>query len=337
MKGKRVLLVSPMLDPVGEALLRAEVDVVQGWQLGPAERAAELAKAHGLGGGGSAEDIAEGVRLEVIASYGSGCEHIDLPAATEAGIAVVNAAGSQHSAVAEHGVGLMLAFAKRIAFADRLMHSERRFPARNDFSGSGWPGWPTQLRGKTLGVVGYGFIGRDLAEKCRLAFDMEVVVFSPRYDPDEARRQRVEVVDDLDDLLARADYVSLSVPLTNETRGLIGPGQLARMKPGAVLVNLSRGPTVDTDALVEALRNGHLAGAALDVFDPEPLPDGHPLYEMDNVVLTPHIGGWVVDSFPALAETAAREMLRALRGERPWRLVNPEVWQKRRGLSRTIR
>jgi phosphoglycerate dehydrogenase-like enzyme len=107
------------------------------------------------------------------------------------------------------------------------------------------------------------------------------------------------------------------------------------MKRGAVLVNLSRGPTVDTDALLESIRSGHLAGAALDVFDPEPLPDGHPLFQMDNVILTPHIGGWVIDSFPALASTAAREMLRALRGQRPWRLVNPEVWSRRRVVAPT--
>ena len=111
---------------------------------------------------------------------------------------------------------------------------------------------------------------------------------------------------------------------------MIGRDQLARMKAGSVLVNLSRGPTVDTDALLEALTSGHLAGAALDVFDPEPLTDGHPLYDLDNVVLTPHIGGWVIDATAALSRTAAREILRVLRGERPWRLVNPEVWAIRR-------
>ena len=209
-------------------------------------------------------------------------------------------------------MGLMLAFAKRIAYADRVMHTERRFVGRGAFDGTGWPGWPTQLRGKTLGVIGFGFIGRDLAEKCRAAFGMDVLVYSPSCDPEEAARQRVTLVDDLDELLMRSDYVSLSVPLTADTRGMIGPAQLERMKPGSVLVNLSRGGTVDTEALVGALRSGHLAGAALDVFDPEPLPDGHVLFELDNVVLTPHIGGWVADSFPALARTAAREMLRAL-------------------------
>ena len=152
MTRKRVLLTTPMLDPLGLDMLRGEVDVVEGWRLGPDEQTVALATVQGLGGGGSSSDIALGARLEVIASYGSGCDHIDIAAATQAGIMVVSAAGSQYSAVAEHGVGLMLAFAKRIAYADRVMHSERRFVGRGAFNGTGWPGWPTQLRGKTLGV-----------------------------------------------------------------------------------------------------------------------------------------------------------------------------------------
>ena len=317
-----------MLDASGLELLRQEVDVVAGWELTPAERGEALAAAHGLAPSGSSRDLAAGTRLEVVASYGSGYETIDVDAATRAGILVVNAAGSQYSAVAEHGVGLMLAFAKRIAWCDRVLHGEQRFPSRESFTGAGWPGWPSQLRGKTLGIVGLGFIGRDLAEKCRLAFDMRVLAHSPRCDPEEAARQRVELTS-LEDLLERSDYVCLCVPLTADTTGMIGREQLARMKPGAVLVNLSRGPTVDTGALVDALRGGPLAGAALDVFDPEPLPAGHPLYALDNVVMTPHLGGWVRESMPELARTAARELLRALRGDRPFRLVNPEAWPGR--------
>jgi D-3-phosphoglycerate dehydrogenase / 2-oxoglutarate reductase len=328
---RRVVLVHPMPHPSGEAMLRDEAEVIEGWRLGPEARAAAVASAHALGGEGRTADITAGPKLEVIASYGSGTDNIDVRAATEAGIAVVNAAGSQYRAVAEHGVGLMLAFARRIAYADRVMHTKRRFIGRPAFAGEGWPGWPTQLEGKTLGIVGFGFIGRDLAAKCRLAFDMEVLVYSPRFDPVEGARQNVEVVDELDDLLRRSDYVSLCVPLTPETAGMIGPNQLAGMKAGSVLVNLSRGGTVDTEALLDALRRGHLAGAALDVFDPEPLPDGHPLYQLDNVVLTPHIGGWARETLPVLAQTAAREILRVWRGQRPWRLVNPEVWTKRRG------
>jgi phosphoglycerate dehydrogenase-like enzyme len=138
------------------------------------------------------------------------------------------------------------------------------------------------------------------------------------------------LVDDLDELLGRSDFVSLHQPLTAMTTGGFGEAQFAAMKPTAHFLNLSRGGTVDTDALVHALEAGIIAGAALDVFDPEPLPDGHPLYRFENVVLTPHIGGWVAESMSALATTVAREMLRALRGERPFRLVNPEVWAHRK-------
>jgi D-3-phosphoglycerate dehydrogenase len=321
-----------MLHPDGAALLRSEVEVIEGWELDDDARAAALASAHGLAGGhaGTHDDIERGARLQVIASYGSGFELIDVEAASRAGILVVNAAGAQHTAVAEHAVGLMLALAKRIAWADRTLHATGRFMERGRFTGDGWPGWPTQLRGKTLGIVGFGFIGRDLAEKCRLGFGMDVLAYDPFFDPDEAARQHVELVDDLDRLLARSDFVSLHQPLTAATAGAFGRAELAAMKPTAFFLNLSRGATVDTDALVDALRAGTIAGAALDVFDPEPLPDGHPLYAFENVVLTPHIGGWVAESMAALATTTAREMLRALRGERPFRLVNPEAWSVRR-------
>ena len=192
---KRVLLQAPMLHPAGDEILRAEVDVIEGWRLKPEERAAELSRAHGLIGGGSSEDVAMGACLEVIASPASGYEWIAVDDATAAGIAVVNAAGSQYTAVAEHGIGLMLArFTKRIAYCDRVMHAERRFIERSVFSGSGWPGLPTQLQAKTLGIVGFGFIGRDLAEKCRLAFDMTVLAFDPFFDPAEASRQHVVLV-----------------------------------------------------------------------------------------------------------------------------------------------
>jgi len=329
---KRVLLLAPMLHPDGEALLRSEVEVIEGWTLGDAERAGALARAHGLAGGlaCSADDIRNGPHLQVLASYGSGFELIDVEAATAAGILVVNAAGAQYNAVAEHAVGLMLALVKRIAWSDRTLHATRSFVDRMQFTGEGWPGWPTQLRGKTLGIVGFGFIGRDLAEKCRLAFDMRVLAFDPFFDPDEAARQHVTLVDDLEELLGRSDFVSLHQPLTAATTRAFGEKQFSAMKPTAYLLNLSRGGTVDTDALVRALDAGAIAGAALDVFDPEPLSDGHPLYGFENVVLTPHIGGWVAESMSALATTTAREVLRALRGDRPFRLVNPEAWASRR-------
>jgi D-3-phosphoglycerate dehydrogenase len=330
---RKQVLVMPgqPLHPDAMALLHTEVDVVLGLNLEPVHRIEALARCHGLIGGGTAEHIADAHALEVIGIPGSGSEHIAVEAATAAGVAVVNAAGGQHSAVAEHAVGLMLSLAKRIALSDRLFHVERRFYGRDHFSGEvpfSWPGWPQEIGGKTIGIVGFGFIGRDLARKCRLGFDMQVLAYDPYVDPDEAARQGVELLANLDDLLERSDFVSLHLPLTAETRHIIGEAQFRRMKPTAYFVNLSRGGTVDEDALLRALDERWIAGAGTDVFAQEPAPDDHPLYGRDDVVLTAHIGGWVIEAVPRLACIMAREMLAVLRGERPWRFVNPQVWPR---------
>jgi D-3-phosphoglycerate dehydrogenase len=276
-----------------------------------------------------AEVFARAPRLEVVGFPGSGFESIDTAAATRAGIAVVYAAGSQYAAVAEHALGLMLSLAKRIGFADRYMHAARRFQPRELYTGDGWPGFPHEIDRKTVVILGFGFIGRDLARKCRAAFDMPVLAYDPYFDPVEAERQGVRLSrrrSELRDLIAQGDFVVLCLPLGAETRHIVGEEELRAMKPGAYLVNVSRGGTVDDAALVRALREGWIAGAGIDVFDPEPATDDHPFFSMENTVVTPHIGGWVREAMPRLVATTAREMLAALRGERPLRLANPEVW-----------
>jgi D-3-phosphoglycerate dehydrogenase len=340
---KRVLLSAPMLHPSGEELLRKEVEVIDGSTLDPAAVRAALAQAHAVYSVpgppdplpcASAADMDLAPKVEVIAGGGSGFEWIDVGAATQRGIPVVFSAGSQYTAVAEHAVGLMLSLAKRIGWSDRVFHGEKRFQARSEFMGDGWPGYPHELAGKTLGVLGYGFIGRDLARKCRTAFDMNVLAYDPYYDPIEAQRHGVELLrrrDGLEGMLERCDFVVLCLPFNDETRGIIGATEIAALRPDAYLINVSRGGTVDSDALLAALRDGRIAGAGLDVFDPEPPPDGHPLFDLENVVLSAHVGGWVEEALPRLARTAALEILAVLRGERPLRLANPEVWERRRG------
>lgn len=328
---KSVLVLPPSrLHPDARALLETEVDVVDGAGLDAARLDDALARAHGLVGGVGTDHLRRAACLEVIGIPGSGSDHVDVAGATAAGVLVVNAAGAQSAAVAEHAIGLALSLAKRIAVSDRIFHTEGRFVGREHFTGPGWPGWPHELRDKTIGIVGFGFVGRDLARKCRLAFDMHVLAYDPFFDPDEAARQGVEMLPSLDALLSRADIVSLHLPLTDATRHLIGERELAAMKPTAYLVNLARGGVVDEAALVRALEEGWIAGAGIDVFEQEPGPDGHPLYGLDNVVCTAHIGGWVEEAVPRLATVMAREMLTVLRGERPWRLVNPEAWGRRR-------
>jgi D-3-phosphoglycerate dehydrogenase len=246
---------------------------------------------------------------------------------------VVFSAGAQYTAVAEHAIGLMLSLAKRIGWSDRAFRREKRYQDRARFAGSGWPGFPQEIGGKTLGILGFGFIGRDLARKARAGFDMSVLAYDPYFDPIEAERQGVTLFRrpaELPELLRRSDFVVLSLPLSAESHHIIGEAELRQMKPSAYLINVSRGGTVDPDALLRALREGWIAGAGLDVFEPEPPPDHHPLFELENTVLSAHIGGWVAEAMPRLAQTAAREMLAVLRGERPLRLANPEVWPRLR-------
>ena len=327
---KTVLILPPLqLHEGARAMLEAEVELVDGASLDADGLAAALARAHGLVGAVSADQVRAAPDLEVIGMPGSGWDMIDVDAATAAGVLVVNAAGAQHAAVAEHGIGLMLSLAKRIAYSDRIFHAERRFVGREHFMGDGWPGWAHELSGSTVGIVGFGFIGRDLARKCRLGFDMTVLTYDPFFDPDEALRMGVHPMGSLAELLPQCDYVTLHVPLTESTRHLFGEAELRAMKPTAYLVNLARGGIVDEDALIRALTEGWIAGAGLDVFAEEPGPDGHPLYGMENVVCTAHIGGWVLEAVPRLSAVMAREMLTVLRGERPWRVVNPEARKTR--------
>jgi D-3-phosphoglycerate dehydrogenase len=214
-------------------------------------------------------------RLKMITVCGIGTDAIDLEAARERGIVVCNLPGQTAPIVAEHALGLMLALAKRAWFQTNELKSGRWTSQENVY-----------LRGKTLGLVGAGPIAAELARLGR-AIGMEVLAWTFHPTPERAARLGVSFVS-LEELLSRSDVVSLHVKLTGESRGLIGVEQIRRMKRGAMLLNTSRGPVVDSKALVEALNAGHLGGAGLDVFDDEPIPADHPLLACQQVVLTPH-------------------------------------------------
>lgn len=329
---KRTLFMGRMFDAATvRATLSVETEVIDGNALGPEALEAVLPTVHGVctGALGRAQ-MERAPLLEVIGVPASGYDGIDMAAANRLGIAVVLAAGTQFNAVAEHAIGLMLSLSKRIAFADRQMHAEGKYPPRTQYMGEDWPGFPQEIDRKTVLILGFGFIGRELAHKCLAAFNMRVLAYDPYGDPMEAARQGVELTrrrESLIGLIAQADFVVLTLPLTPETRGIFGAEELAAMKRSAFLVNVSRGGTVDEPALVHVLKQGLLAGAGIDVFDPEPTADDHPFFTMENVVVTPHIGGWVREAMPRLAAAAAGEMLSVLRGERPLRMANPEVWQ----------
>jgi D-3-phosphoglycerate dehydrogenase len=269
----------------------------------------------------SAELLDGAPRLEVVFVPSAGTDAIDVGAATARGIAVINAAGNNYVSVSEHAVALILSLTRMVAITDRKAHAERRWVSTVQAGG-----WPGVLRGKTVGVVGFGYIGREVARICTTAFGMRALAYDPYFHPTEAERQGVTLVADLTTLLAESDVVSINSPLTPATRHLIDADALAAMKPTAFLVNTSRGGTVDTEALTAALSEGRIAGAGLDVTEPEPLPDGHPLFSLDNAILTPHAAGAAPEMFARAGDMSAQDTLLALRGERPRNLVNPEVW-----------
>jgi D-3-phosphoglycerate dehydrogenase / 2-oxoglutarate reductase len=217
--------------------------------------------------------------LQVIGRAGVGVDNIDVGAATEHGVAVLNAPSGNTISAAELTFALILACVRRIPSADRSMKAGEW--DRRTFTG-------TELYGKVLGLVGAGRIGGEVARRAR-AFDMRIIAYDPYLSPERAEALEVELCP-LADVLERADVISLHVPLTDSTKGLIGAGQLARMKPGSVIVNAARGGVIDEAALADALRSGHIGGAGLDVYAEEPLPADHPLRGVASAVLTPHLG-----------------------------------------------
>ena len=249
-------------------------------------------------------------RLRVIGKHGVGVDNVDLAAARARGIAIVFTPGVNSQAVAEHALTLMLMLARRIPTSSRLLRAGQFDEARRTIVA-------LDLQGKTLGLVGLGQVGRRLSTICRQGLAMRVLAFDPYVTPAQAAELGVELVSELTPLLRAADVVSVHAPLTPETRGIIGRAALAELKSTAYLVNCARGGLVDEDALLEALRAGRLAGAGLDVFVEEPTPADHPLFGLENVVVTPHVAGSSQEALRLMAENVAEDVLRVLRGEQP--------------------
>jgi len=264
-------------------------------------------------------------RLKVVASYGVGLNHLDLDAATERGIVVTHYPAYCTAEVADHALALILALNRRIVELDRDLHAGA-WNAEGAHTRRILRGPVCPLRELTLGIVGIGRIGSAVAQRAK-AFGLTLLAADPYVAPAELVARGAEPVA-LDELLTRADIVTLHCPLTPETRGMIDARALGLMPPSAVLVNTARGPIVDLDALVAALTAGALAGAALDVVDPEPLPPGSPLYALPNVILTPHAAYYSERSVETLRRETLRAALAVLRGERPPVVANPAVLQR---------
>ena len=247
----------------------------------------------------TAADLEEPGRLRAIARAGVGVDTIDVPAATRKGIVVMNTPGGNTVSAAEHTIALMFALARRVPQADAVMKAGGW--DRNKFVG-------TQLTGKTLGVVGLGRIGREVAKRA-LGLEMKVVAYDPFVTPEKAAEAGITAVASVDDLLPEVDFLTIHVPLTDETKSLIGPAELARMKKTARILNVARGGIVDEQALAAALAAGTIAGAGIDVFSTEPAPADNPLRTAPNVVLTPHLGASTVEAQENVAIEAA-ELIR---------------------------
>jgi D-3-phosphoglycerate dehydrogenase len=262
----------------------------------------------------TAEVMARMGKCRIIARYGIGVDTIDLDAATRAGIIVTNNPTYCIEEVAEHTMALVLACARKVAVYDRLVRGGRwELP----------PGKPMfRLSGRTLGLVGFGNIARQVAVRAA-AFGMHILFADPFVQDAKSDSPGNKV--GLHDLLGESDFVSLHPPLLPDTRRMINEDALLRMKSTAFLVNCSRGPIVDTDALVRALDAKTIAGCALDTTDPEPLPDPHPLRGRDNVIITPHVAWYSEQALVGLQAGAPNEVRRVLSGEWPVNVVNRTV------------
>lgn len=244
--------------------------------------------------------------VRVVSNFGVGVDHIDLAAAAERGIPVGNTPGILDGATADLAFSLLLAAGRRIVEGDRYA----RGPDFLRYDPTYMLG--REVHGSTLGVFGLGRIGEQVARRAK-AFDMTVLYHNRNRKPAAEAALGVQYAT-RDELLAESDYVVLTVPLTAQTRGLIGRAELSRMKPTAILVNVARGPVVDQDALTEALASRRIFAAALDVTDPEPLPRDHPLLKLDNVIITPHLGSATEQTRRRMAEVSIDNLLAGLEG-----------------------
>lgn len=327
MSSKRALILAPF-STAGLDSLRGQIDVIhESWMetrslQDPEALARRLSAEHTeilvVESDFVFEEVFEGApELAFVGICRNATHHVDVEAATKHGVMVVNTPGRNAQAVAEHALGLVLALARRIPDAHALV------------SGGGWddPVAPyidmrgVELRGKTLGILGLGAIGRRLA-----AFGVAVGMSSIAHDPYATGPTSDVALLSLDEVLSRADFFVILAPLTNETEGAIDESRLALMKPSAYLLNLADAAIVDEAALVSALRSGRLAGAAMDVFETHPVAPSSPLLSLDNIVLTPHIGGATAETIERHSTMMAQDILCWIAGKRPMHLVNPDAW-----------
>ncbi len=325
----RVYVTRPVFGDTVERLKRdAEVRVNSGDRvLSKSELIAQLKDADGaltmVTDVIDAELLAAAAKLKVVANFGVGINHIDVAAATRAGVIVTNTPGVLTETTADFAWTLLMAAARRVVEADRFARSGK------------FTAWDPKLfvghdiYGKTLGIVGLGRIGQAVARRAA-GFNMRILFHNPRPIPERVIKELGVTPVSLEELLRVSDFISLHVPLLPETTHLLNDRTFALMKPACIVVNTSRGPVVDEKALVRALKSGKIAAAGLDVFEREPEIEPE-LLELDNAVIVPHIASASHETRIRMSTMAADNLLAVLKGNRPPNFVNPEVWDNRRG------
>lgn len=256
--------------------------------------------------------------LLAVSTYGAGFDTVDVDACSAAGICVFNQAGSNAHSVAEHTLGFLISLKKRIAESDKRLRRGERFPRQD--------GIGIDLEGSVLGIIGIGYIGTRVTQLAQ-AFGVQVLACDPLVDPAEIRRRGAEPVT-LDELLRRADAVSIHCPLDATTRDMINTAEFAAMKDGAVFISTARGGIHNEDALYDAIKAGKIKGAGLDVWLTEPPAATHPLLQFDTVLATFHNAGVTVGARQQMATLASSQIIGLVQGEKPSRLINPEVWPR---------
>jgi D-3-phosphoglycerate dehydrogenase / 2-oxoglutarate reductase len=277
-----------------------------------------------------AEEMDQAPRMKIIARHGVGLDSVDLEEATRRGILVTNTPGANRESVAELAVTFILSLARRVPQAQKAMASMPKgdtgiFSALlKQYNLTG-----VDLEGKPLGIIGTGRIGSSVARKCIAAFDMKVQGYDPYVSAEVMKSFGVQKAERLEDMLPKVDFLTVHCPLTKETRGMVGKKELAKMKKGVYVINTARGGIVNEKALLEALNSGHIAAAALDVWEVEPPDPKDPLLNHPQLLGTPHYAGTTEESLYRVGIEAVEEALRFLRGEPPKYPVNPEVLKKK--------
>src|SRR6266576_1748313 len=250
----------------------------------------------------TAEILNAAKKLRVVGRAGVGVDNVDVETATRRGVVVLNAPGANTISTAEHAFSLLLCVARKIPAADAMIHGGSW--NRKNLEG-------VELYNKTLGIIGMGRIGSELSRRA-IAFGMRVLAFDPYLSASRARSLQVELVEEIDELLAAADFISLHTPLTAETRHILNAARLAKTKRGVRIINCARGGLIDEQALADAISSGHVAGGALDVFETEPLPLDSPLRKIPNLVLTPHLGASTAEAQESVGIEIAQSIRAAL-------------------------